>query len=152
MEKAAAGLEAAQARRRTSRIDKQIKADALRDRNKCRVSLIWGSHEYKSLLAEGFAAASITSKAELKPASLGAVHVVRKHLCEEVAEMVRKVMAVPWSSTEVLASVMDVAERLEEQDAILDNDLGQSIEKLCTSPPFREACRKAGRPEAYDEL
>ncbi|KAK3390716.1 G-protein alpha subunit-domain-containing protein [Podospora didyma] len=174
-----AAAEAAEARKRSAFIDKQIAADFERRRRKCSV-LMWGAYEAKVLLMEHFMAASsrgtTTTKTttapgpndpssssstteqlttEQDPDLAVAIGPIRRNVLVEARRLVDA--AIRKGGLPVLGSVLAAAESLgrrmrDESVGLEDEGMVQAIERLWASQAFREACLRAEKPEAYHRL
>lgn len=144
-----------EARKRSVALDRQIEADAMRERANCQVLLMFGKHESKMLLTD--TAANISQRPELG-GGLDLVAAadpspVRKNLLSQANDFARIAQATENLSNQEAIWTNALAEKAASVNPKeLDGDVVQLVNNLATSPGFRKACQQHGRLEAYDKI
>ncbi|KAK0715479.1 hypothetical protein B0H67DRAFT_610283 [Lasiosphaeris hirsuta] len=145
---------AVEARMRSARIDLELVAD-FRTKRKCSVLFASGAHEVKMMLSDNIASSSESQGLETELDLSSAVNSVRKHILLECRKMLEATL-----DSEVEPSVLGedesavvngLIELMRDKHASLQK-ISQSLQELWSSPTFREACAKRGRPEPFDKL
>ncbi|KAK3379061.1 hypothetical protein B0T24DRAFT_144859 [Lasiosphaeria ovina] len=149
--------QAAEARKRSAVIDKQIAADF--EKRKQSV-LVWGEYEAIVLLVENFMKASSSSRARSDSQALAveldvdleaAVVPIRRNVLLEARRFVESLLDVVEEHSDMEQAV-GLVKRMKAKNATLDDKMALSIEELWSSKAFRTACTAAGKPDAFAHL
>ncbi|KAK0620048.1 hypothetical protein B0T14DRAFT_223135 [Immersiella caudata] len=146
--------EVEEARNRSARIDKQIKADSFVHRNTCSVVLqnLLVSRESKLLLADSFAALSSASGAERKLDS-STISAIRKRLHLEAEHMARLAQQIQYPSDEESVYLDALEKKMQDGKLqVLDQDVAFLIRSLWSLEACRRESLQRGRPQAFDKI
>ncbi|KAK3352729.1 hypothetical protein B0T25DRAFT_542644 [Lasiosphaeria hispida] len=154
LELGGAAQAAVEARMRSARIDLELVAD-FRAKRKCSVLFASGAHEVKMVISDSIASSSENQGLETELDLANAVNAVRKHIFLESRKMLEATLDSETEPSvlgeEESAVVNSLIDLMKEKHAPLQK-IAQSLQELWSSPTFRDACSKRGRPEPFDEL
>ncbi|KAK0721864.1 hypothetical protein B0T26DRAFT_194441 [Lasiosphaeria miniovina] len=150
--------QAAEARKRSAAINKQIAADF---KGREESVLVWGDYEAIVLVVENFMAAASSSSrarsdsqasaAELDVDLEAAAVPIRRNVLLEARRFVESLLDVVEEHSDMEQAV-GLVKRMKAKNATLDDKMVLSIEELWSSEAFRTACTAAGKPDAYAHL